>query len=185
MLDSISYLSHGKLSLPLQRYLLIDIDDIFVAERGTRMKPVDVEALLTAQENFQRLVPGFRFNLGFSGKYYHKGTPEENSGDDLLIGSSRKEIVRFYSLYDLDFLEKSNNFWWFCHMWSHSQPHLYNITVLEQEMKLNKEFAQVSIRKNAYLEQLIHSLLCLLETQNSDRFRILDCPAPFRCVSRS
>ncbi|XP_023213545.1 bifunctional heparan sulfate N-deacetylase/N-sulfotransferase-like [Centruroides sculpturatus] len=41
-LDAISYLSHGKLSLPLQRYLLIDIDDIFVGERSTRMKPADV-----------------------------------------------------------------------------------------------------------------------------------------------
>lgn len=31
-------------------------------------------------------MPGFRFNLGFSGKFYHKGTAEENTGDDLLIG---------------------------------------------------------------------------------------------------
>lgn len=30
-------------------------------------------------------------------------------------------------------------------MWSHSQPHLYNMTVLESEMRLNKEFAQVSV----------------------------------------
>ena len=90
MLDSISYLSHGKLSLPLQRYLLIDIDDIFVGEKGTRMKPPDVEALIIAQENFEKLVPGFRFNLGFSGKYFHKGTPEENKGDDLLIGKTRR-----------------------------------------------------------------------------------------------
>lgn len=42
-LDSISFLSHGKLSLPLQRYLLIDIDDIFVAERGNRMTTGDVQ----------------------------------------------------------------------------------------------------------------------------------------------
>lgn len=41
-LDSISFLSHGKLSLPLQRYILIDIDDIFVGEKSTRMKPADV-----------------------------------------------------------------------------------------------------------------------------------------------
>ncbi|UYV75816.1 NDST1 [Cordylochernes scorpioides] len=33
-LDALSFLSHGKLSLPLQRHLLIDIDDIFVGERG-------------------------------------------------------------------------------------------------------------------------------------------------------
>lgn len=123
-LDSVSYLSHGKLSLPLQRYLLIDIDDIFVGEKGTRMKPVDVQALLDAQERFQLIIPGFRFNLGFSGKFYHKGTEEENSGDDML-------------------LENAEKFWWFCHMWSHSQPHLFdNITSLEVEMRLNRDFAK-------------------------------------------
>ncbi|CAG2108385.1 unnamed protein product, partial [Medioppia subpectinata] len=46
LLDSISFLSHGKLSLPLERYLLIDIDDIFVGEKGTRMKRSDVFELL-------------------------------------------------------------------------------------------------------------------------------------------
>lgn len=88
LLDSISYLSHGKLSLPLVRYLLIDVDDIFVGEQGTRMKPIDVEALISAQDRFKRLVPGFRFNLGFSGKFYHKGSPEEDEGDDMLIGKA-------------------------------------------------------------------------------------------------
>lgn len=85
-LDSISFLSRGRLSLPLKRFLLIDIDDIFVGESGTRMKAPDVEALLVAQEKFSSLVPGFKFNLGFSGKYYHKGNPEEDDGDDMLIG---------------------------------------------------------------------------------------------------
>lgn len=123
-LDSISYLSHGKLSLPLQRNLLIDIDDIFVAERGSRMKPNDVQALLEAQQRFRKVIHGFRFNLGFSGKYYHRGSREENKGDDML-------------------LSYAHEFWWFCHMWSHSQPHLYdNITQLETEMRLNKEFAK-------------------------------------------
>lgn len=29
-------------------------------------------------------------------------------------------------------------------MWSHSQPHLYdNVTLLETEMRLNREFAKV------------------------------------------
>ncbi|RWS12531.1 Bifunctional heparan sulfate N-deacetylase/N-sulfotransferase-like protein [Dinothrombium tinctorium] len=124
LLDSISYLSRGKLSLPLQRHILIDIDDIFVGEQGTRMKPSDVESLLDAQRRLRLLIPGFRFNLGFSGKYFHKGTPEEDKGDDMLI-------------------DHAHEFWWFCHMWSHSQPHLYeNITVLEAQMRLNKEFAE-------------------------------------------
>lgn len=42
-LDSLSYLSHGKLSIPLERYFLIDVDDIFVGKTGTRMKVEDVD----------------------------------------------------------------------------------------------------------------------------------------------
>ena len=121
-LDCISFLSHDRLSLPLKRYLLIDIDDIFVGETGTRMKRQDVFSLLEAQKKIRSMIPGFRFNLGFSGKYYHKGSDEEDEGDD--------ELIR-----------QSDKFWWFCHMWSHSQPHLYNLTSLETEMKMNKEFA--------------------------------------------
>lgn len=33
----------------------------------------------------QSLVPGFKFNLGFSGKYFHHGIAEENLGDDMLL----------------------------------------------------------------------------------------------------
>lgn len=46
LLDCLSYLSHGKLSIPLERYLQIDIDDIFVGREGTRMKAQDVEVSL-------------------------------------------------------------------------------------------------------------------------------------------
>lgn len=41
-LDSLSFLSHGQLSINLQRYLLVDVDDIFVGERGTRLRKDDV-----------------------------------------------------------------------------------------------------------------------------------------------
>lgn len=41
--DGLSYLSHGKLSLPLERYVLVDVDDIFVGVTGTRMTVADVE----------------------------------------------------------------------------------------------------------------------------------------------
>ncbi|XP_076368391.1 bifunctional heparan sulfate N-deacetylase/N-sulfotransferase-like isoform X2 [Tachypleus tridentatus] len=123
-LDSVSFLSHGKLSFPLQRYLLIDIDDIFVGEKGTRMKPTDVQALLQAQERISSIIPGFRFNLGFSGKHYHRGTEEENEGDDAL-------------------LEFAVSFWWFPHMWGHTKPHLFNnISYLEGNMNRNYQFAK-------------------------------------------
>uniref|UniRef100_T1K1D0 [heparan sulfate]-glucosamine N-sulfotransferase n=1 Tax=Tetranychus urticae TaxID=32264 RepID=T1K1D0_TETUR len=122
-IDSLSYLSHGKLSRPLDRYILIDIDDIFVGEVGTRVKPNDVRAILEAQSRLQTIIPGFKFNLGFSGKYYHRGNQEEDEGDDMLIANAHE-------------------FWWFCHMWGHSQPHLTeNITALEIRMRMNKDFA--------------------------------------------
>ncbi|ODM92934.1 Bifunctional heparan sulfate N-deacetylase/N-sulfotransferase [Orchesella cincta] len=123
-LDGVSYLSRGRLSISLKRYVLIDIDDIFVGEKGTRLKSTDVEAILDTQERLRNLVPGFRFNLGFSGKYFHYGDDEENDGDDLL-------------------LEHSDKFMWFPHMWNHIQPHLYgNVSQLVIDMSKNKDFAK-------------------------------------------
>lgn len=41
-------------------------------------------------------------------------------------------------------LKHRKEFWWFPHMWSHMQPHLFhNVTVLAEQMKLNKQFAVV------------------------------------------
>ena len=38
-----------------------------------------------------------------------------------------------------------DEFWWFPHMWSHMQPHLFhNESSLVEQMILNKEFAIVS-----------------------------------------
>uniref|UniRef100_A0A1B6ENZ1 [heparan sulfate]-glucosamine N-sulfotransferase n=1 Tax=Cuerna arida TaxID=1464854 RepID=A0A1B6ENZ1_9HEMI len=123
-LDTLSYLSHGQLSISLSRLLLVDVDDIFVGERGTRLRREDVMALLYTQERIRKLVPGFRFNLGFSGKYFHHGTIEENQGDDMI-------------------LENAHKFTWFSHMWNHLQPHLYdNQTQLEADMTLNRNFAK-------------------------------------------
>uniref|UniRef100_A0A8C4SDQ9 [heparan sulfate]-glucosamine N-sulfotransferase n=1 Tax=Erpetoichthys calabaricus TaxID=27687 RepID=A0A8C4SDQ9_ERPCA len=122
--DSIAYLTSKRLCLSLDRYLLVDIDDIFVGKEGTRMKVSDVESLLNAQNKLRNLVPNFTFNLGFSGKFYHTGTDDEDIGDDML-------------------LQHRNEFWWFPHMWSHMQPHLFhNVTVLAEQMRLNKIFAQ-------------------------------------------
>lgn len=134
-LDSLSYLSHGQLSLSLERMLLVDIDDIFVGEIGTRLKPEDVRALLATQIRMQSMVPGFKFNLGFSGKYYHHGNKEENKGDDLI-------------------LENVDKFMWFSHMWNHQQPHLYdNLTQLIDDMLLNRQFAKEKGRCVLFTQQ--------------------------------
>uniref|UniRef100_A0A8C7KPQ5 [heparan sulfate]-glucosamine N-sulfotransferase n=1 Tax=Oncorhynchus kisutch TaxID=8019 RepID=A0A8C7KPQ5_ONCKI len=122
--DAIAYLTGKRLCLSLERHLLVDVDDIFVGKEGTRMKVTDVEALLKTQNKLRMLVPNFTFNLGFSGKFYHTGTDEEDRGDDMLL-RHRKE------------------FWWFPHMWSHMQPHLFhNVSVLAEQMRLNMLFAQ-------------------------------------------
>ncbi|RXM98429.1 Bifunctional heparan sulfate N-deacetylase/N-sulfotransferase 1 [Acipenser ruthenus] len=121
--DAVSFLTGKRLSLSLDRYILVDIDDIFVGKEGTRMKVEDVKALLETQNDLRAHVPNFTFNLGFSGKFFHTGTDEEDQGDDLL----------------LSYVEE---FWWFPHMWSHMQPHLFhNQTVLAEQMMLNRKFA--------------------------------------------
>ncbi|XP_047408282.1 bifunctional heparan sulfate N-deacetylase/N-sulfotransferase 2 isoform X2 [Sciurus carolinensis] len=74
--DAVAYLTGKRLCLDLDRYILVDIDDIFVGKEGTRMKVTDVEALLTTQNKLRTLVPNFTFNLGFSGKFYHTGPGE-------------------------------------------------------------------------------------------------------------
>ena len=41
--DAVAFLTGKRLSLSLDRYLLVDIDDIFVGKEGTRMKVSDVK----------------------------------------------------------------------------------------------------------------------------------------------
>ncbi|XP_041513779.1 bifunctional heparan sulfate N-deacetylase/N-sulfotransferase 3 isoform X1 [Microtus oregoni] len=122
-IDAISFLSGKRLTVSLDRYILVDIDDIFVGKEGTRMNTNDVKALLDTQNLLRAQITNFTFNLGFSGKFYHTGTEEEDEGDDLLLGSV-------------------DEFWWFPHMWSHMQPHLFhNESSLVEQMILNKKFA--------------------------------------------
>lgn len=123
ILDCLSYLSRGKLSLPLERYIQIDIDDIFVGKAGTRMKAQDVEALVSSQSRLQALADGFRFNLGFSGWYYLNGNDEEDDGDRKLIEYARK-------------------FYWFPHMWRHEQAHKFGLDTLLRNMQENLQFAK-------------------------------------------
>ncbi|XP_075705859.1 bifunctional heparan sulfate N-deacetylase/N-sulfotransferase 3-like [Rhinoderma darwinii] len=121
--DAISFLSEKKFTLSLDRFILVDIDDIFVGKEGTRMNSNDVKALLDTQRLLRSKVTNFTFNLGFSGKFYHTGTEKEDRGDDLLLRSV-------------------DEFWWFPHMWSHMQPHLFhNESSLVEQMILNKKFA--------------------------------------------
>jgi heparan sulfate N-deacetylase/N-sulfotransferase NDST2 len=56
-LDGLSYLSHGKLSLPLERFIQVDVDDIFVGASGTRMTVSDVEVIIDNSNNRIKIKP--------------------------------------------------------------------------------------------------------------------------------
>lgn len=42
-IDSLTFFSSGQISWPLDRFIQVDIDDIFVGARGTRMVEEDVQ----------------------------------------------------------------------------------------------------------------------------------------------
>lgn len=82
------------------------------------------------------------------------GTDAEDEGDDLLLSYVKE-------------------FWWFPHMWSHMQPHLFhNQSVLADQMTMNKKFAVVSktlsgdrsrrLGQNKKREGRHESIICLL-----------------------
>lgn len=124
-LDTLSYLTHGLLELPLDRFIQIDIDDIFVGEVGTKLQADDVEELVKTQERWRtQYIPRFTFYLGFSGLFFGSGNEGDRQGDELLI-------------------EVKDKFSWFCHTWSHAQPHTFdNETHLVEQINLNWQFAQ-------------------------------------------
>ena len=43
--------------------------------------------MLSTQKYLQSIMEGFRFNLGFSGRFYLHGNVEEDAGDKKLIGT--------------------------------------------------------------------------------------------------
>ena len=90
-LDSIRYLTNGEIDTGLDRYVQVDIDDIFVSDTGKRMIPDDVQELLRLQDDlskhyFYHNDYKFKFVIGFSGYYYQSGNHLENEADELLIG---------------------------------------------------------------------------------------------------
>lgn len=68
---------------------------------GIRLRTDDVQALLSTQTRIRQYVPGFRFNLGFSGKYFHHGTEEENRGDDMILEHAKRFM--WYVLFVIQF----------------------------------------------------------------------------------
>ncbi|KAG8134945.1 hypothetical protein E2320_008026 [Naja naja] len=130
-IDAVSFLTGKRLPLSLDRYILVDIDDIFVGKEETRMKASDVQVddttiYGTPLKRSLKLCPSFFNNTDLIiiiPNVSEICTIEEDEGDDLLLGSV-------------------DEFWWFPHMWSHMQPHLFhNESSLVEQMILNKKFA--------------------------------------------
>jgi len=83
MMDILRYLTSDKYnSYGLNRYIQIDIDDIFLGRKtNDRFKSDDIYALIRSQLFIRNYIPNFRYRLGFSGFYYD----EDNEGDRLLM----------------------------------------------------------------------------------------------------
>jgi len=94
--------------------------------------------MISVQKKLQDRVPGFRFNLGYSGGYFLHGNDEEDEGDWELV-------------------KNADRFWWFSHMWLHKKAHERNtLEELVEDLKMNLEFAKVSnYGKNAKVYLLI------------------------------
>ena len=58
-----------------------------------------VQVMIGTQDRIRKIVEGFAFNLGFSGKNFRHGTEEENQGDDELIGTFIDETPKGWLSY--------------------------------------------------------------------------------------
>jgi len=83
IMDILRYLTSDKYDYyGLNRYIQIDIDDIFLGKKtNDRFKSNDIQELIRSQLFIRNYISNFQYRLGFSGFYYD----EENEGDRLLI----------------------------------------------------------------------------------------------------
>ena len=83
-LDSIKYLSNNKIKISPRRYVLVDVDDVFLA----KINSSDVFEMIRLQDKltknyFNNNNIKFKLNLGFNGGKFNS----RNKGDSLLIGT--------------------------------------------------------------------------------------------------
>ena len=95
------------------------------------------QALVSAQDRIAKKIQNFKFNLGFSGYYYKRGSLEENEGDELLIKNKDK-------------------FWWFPHTFRHYKPHqAKSLDELVSHMTKNKRFAEVTHVQFSSMQRIV------------------------------
>uniref|UniRef100_A0A1I8BHN1 [heparan sulfate]-glucosamine N-sulfotransferase n=1 Tax=Meloidogyne hapla TaxID=6305 RepID=A0A1I8BHN1_MELHA len=124
LLDIINYFAPNIYSEDLERFIQIDIDDVFVGASGSGFTANDVRDLINVQENLRKSINNFTFALGFSGYFFRHGSDAEVEGDEFLIANA-------------------NNFNWFPHMWRHNHAHEHSEEYLIALMAQNKVFAEV------------------------------------------
>ena len=83
-----------------------------------------IQEMISVQDRLSQTIPGFKFNLGFSGRTFKQGDDEENVGDDAL-------------------LEHAHKFTWFGHLYDHEQPHKHTYEEIVRSLARNEEFAKV------------------------------------------
>jgi hypothetical protein len=152
--DIIGYFLGSSIAGNLERYIQIDIDDIFVAQSGTRLIKDDISALIQTQNELRSFIDNFYFTLGFSGYYFRGGDELEIQGDEQLI---------------LD----AKSFLWFPHTWRHNHVHEYSAYNLTLLMQLNKEFAKVINRE--YLQSAANLAKKLGKTAIIRKNRLFCC----------
>uniref|UniRef100_A0AC35TKZ8 [heparan sulfate]-glucosamine N-sulfotransferase n=1 Tax=Rhabditophanes sp. KR3021 TaxID=114890 RepID=A0AC35TKZ8_9BILA len=121
--DAVLYFDNRlKGKFDLDRFVQIDIDDMFVGQLGTRIVRNDVDAMIETQTKLRERIEGFTFNVGFSGYYFRRGNELEQRGDEYLV-------------------EMKDNFNWFPHMWKHNHAQDHDLQYLKAVMVQNRLFA--------------------------------------------
>ena len=73
------------MDFPLERYIQIDIDDIFVGNAGTKLGKSDVDAMIDFTKKWEKIIASFHFVIGFSGKFIYRGNETESAGEKYLL----------------------------------------------------------------------------------------------------
>ena len=142
-LDTLRYYGNntGMSAYSLERYLFVDIDDVFLAKTELKMLERDVNRIVESQNIIERIIPGFKYNLGYCGSFYESGDESTKQGDRMLVDLALK-------------------FTWFGHTWSHTQPHKLTEAALIKTMKRDLSFSHehnLSIESSHYSVTPHHS----------------------------
>ncbi|KAJ8319937.1 hypothetical protein KUTeg_001524, partial [Tegillarca granosa] len=159
LIDAISYLSQGKLSLSLERYIQVDIDDIFYAETGLKMTDSDAEKDVN-DRSFKEIK--FNMIMGLEKNFtYDDNTFQREEVNALLEAQNKfREYAEGFTFYlgfsgsfyqtgnskekagDEKLIEYKDKFLWFGHTWGHTHAHELSKEQLEHSMRLNYKFAK-------------------------------------------